>query len=173
MKLFLSLILSLCVTIVAIGQKVLHDSADQKESFAVAELGGFAGCNIKGGGLNLGPTIAVEITPIENWLELELGVTPSFGSYTRQWDIDFLFKKPWALSQKVEFMFGLGLLWTRLSEFNATTNSLAGEAALDFMFWPTLRHRFGWYLEPEFDYDFRQGHEQSLGISAGLLIGIP
>jgi hypothetical protein len=31
--------------------------------------------NVKGGGSSFGPNVAVEITPIENWLELEVGVT--------------------------------------------------------------------------------------------------
>jgi hypothetical protein len=52
------------------------------------------------------------------------------------------------------------------------TNTLAGEVAGDFMFWPTGKHRFGWFLEPAYDYSFARGHQQSIGISAGLLIGI-
>jgi hypothetical protein len=43
----------------------------------------------------------------------------------------------------------------------------------DFMFWPTGKHRFGWYLEPAYDYSFAGGHAQSIGMSGGLLIGIP
>jgi hypothetical protein len=34
--------------------------------------------SITEGGSSFGPTIAVEVTPIENWLELEAGVTPLF-----------------------------------------------------------------------------------------------
>ena len=52
------------------------------------------------------------------------------------------------------------------------TNSVGGEAVLDFMFWPSAKHRFGWYLEPGYEYNFGRGHEQSLGISGGLLISI-
>jgi hypothetical protein len=48
----------------------------------------------------------------------------------------------------------------------------SGEIAGDFMFWPTGKHRFGWYLEPAYDYSFAGGHQQSIGMSAGLLIGI-
>lgn len=40
------------------------------------------------------------------------------------------------------------------------------------MFWLTGKHPFGWYLEPEYDYSFAAGHQQSIGMSAGLLIGI-
>jgi hypothetical protein len=69
-------------------------------------------------------------------------------------------------------MFGIGPELVHTREMGKTTNSLAGEAAFDFMFWPARRHRFGWYLEPAYDYSFARGHEQSIGISGGLLIAI-
>jgi hypothetical protein len=144
-----------------------------KESAAVVELGGAAGWSLKGGGSSFGPTVAVEVTPIENWLELEVGVTPLFGRHSTEWDTDLLFKKPWTLSHKAEFMFGVGPEWIHTSANSVTTNSVGGEVALDFMFWPSAKHRFGWYLEPSYEYDFGRGHQQSVGITAGLLIAIP
>jgi hypothetical protein len=145
----------------------------EKEPAAVLELGGAANWNFKGGGTSFGPTVAVEITPIENWLELEAGVTPLFTFHSTEWDVDLLFKKPWTLSKKVEFMAGVGPEWVHITKNSVTTNSLSGEAVGDFMFWPGEKHRFGWYLEPSYEYNFGRGHEQSLGISAGLLIAIP
>jgi hypothetical protein len=106
-------------------------------------------------------------------LELETGVTAAFRHHSTEWDTDLLFKKPWTLSQKVEFMFGVGPEWVHVREYGMTTNSVAGEAVLDFMFWPSAKHRLGWYLEPGYDYNFGRGHERSLGISGGLLIAIP
>jgi hypothetical protein len=50
---------------------------------------------------------------------------------------------------------------------------LQREAVLDFISWPLCKHRFGWYLEAGYDYSFGAGHEQSAGISGGLLIAIP
>src|ERR1700722_15463939 len=49
------------------------------------------------------------------------------------------------------------------------TNSIAGEVAGDFMFWPAHKHRFGWFLEPAYDYSFARGHHQSFGLGGGLL----
>jgi hypothetical protein len=147
-------------------------SAD-KEPAAIVELGGAGSWSLKGGGSSFGPTVAVEVTPIEKWLELEGGVTRLFSRHSAEWDADFLFKKPWTLSHKVEFMFGVGPEWIHTSASGMKTNSLGGEAVLDFMFWPSGKHRFGWYLEPGYDYDIGRGHEQSLGISGGLLIAIP
>jgi hypothetical protein len=40
------------------------------------------------------------------------------------------------------------------------------------MFWPTPDRKFGWFIEPSYSYDFGKS-QQSLGISGGLLIGIP
>jgi hypothetical protein len=146
-------------------------SAD-KEPAAVVELGGAPGWNLKDGGWSLGPTVAVEVTPIENWLELETGVTPTFSRHSTEWDTDLLFKKPWTLSEKVEFMFGVGPEWIHTRKYGVTANSIGGEVVLDFMFWPSPKHRLGWYLEPSYAYDFGRGHERSVGISVGLLIAI-
>ena len=144
-----------------------------KEPAAIVELGGAAGWNLKDGGSSFGPDVAVEVTPIENWLELEAGVTPLFTRHSTEWDTDLLFKKPWTLSKKAEFMFGVGPEWVHTRKYGMTTNSVGGEVVLDFMFWPSAKHRFGWYLEPGYEYNFGRGHEQSVGISGGLLIAIP
>jgi hypothetical protein len=146
-------------------------SVDQ-EPAAILELGGATDWNLKGGS-SFGPDIAVEITPIENWLELELGTTPLFSRRSTEWDTDLLFKKPWTLSERVEFMFGVGPEWIHTRQYGMTTNSIGGEVVLDFMFWPSGKHRLGWYLEPGYDYNFGRGHERSIGISGGLLIAIP
>jgi hypothetical protein len=144
----------------------------EKEPAAIVELGGAANWNVKDGGASFGPSVAVEVTPIEKWLELEAGVTPLFSRQTTEWDIDLLFKKPWTLSKKAEFMIGLGPQWVHSTSYGKTTNSVSGEAVLDFMFWPSKKRRFGWYLEPSYEYNFGRGHEQSLGITGGLLIAI-
>jgi hypothetical protein len=147
--------------------------SDDKEPAAVVELGGAAAWSVPDGGSSFGPSVAVEVTPIENWLELELGVTPLFTRHSTEWDADLLFKKPWTLSKKVEFMAGVGPEWIHSNKYGVTPNSVGGEAVLDFMFWPSRKHRFGWYVEPGYEYNFGRGHEQSLGISGGLLIAIP
>jgi hypothetical protein len=151
----------------AFGQSV------DKEPVAVVELGGASSWNLNGGGSSFGANLAVEVTPIENWLELEAGVTPLFARHSTEWDTDLLFKKPWTLSKKAEFMVGIGPEWVHTRQYGLTTNSLAAEAILDFMFWPSAKHRFGWYLEPGYDYSFGRRHERSVGITAGLLIAIP
>lgn len=152
---------------IAVGQPA------EKEPAAIVEVGAAMSWNVKGGAATFGPDFAAEVTPIENWLELEAGTTPFFTRNSTEWDTDLLFKKPWTLSKKVEFMFGVGPEWVYVRQNGSSTNSIAGEAAEDFMFWPSGKHKFGWYLEPAYDYNFGRGHEQSVGVSAGLLIAIP
>jgi hypothetical protein len=144
----------------------------EKETIAILELGAEPARSLSGGGWSLSPTVAAEVTPIENWLELEFGVTPTFKSHSTEWDTDLLFKKPWTLSKKVEFMFGVGPEWIHIRDNGVSTNSVAGEAALDFMFWPSSKRNFGWYIEPAYDYTFGRGRDQAIGVSIGLLISI-
>ncbi len=144
----------------------------EKEAVAILELGAEPARSLSGGGWTLSPTVAAEVTPIENWLELEFGVTPTFRNRLTEWDTDLLFKKPWTLSKKVEFMFGVGPEWIHIRENGTSTNSVAGEIALDFMFWPSPTRRFGWYVEPAYDYTFERSHDQAIGVSIGLLISV-
>ena len=145
----------------------------EKESAAVLELGAAGSWNLKNAASAFGPTVAVEFTPIEHWLELEAGVTPLFSRHSTEWSTDLLFKKPWTLSRKTEFMIGAGPEWIHTREFGTSSNAVGAEAVLDFMFWPSRKHRFGWYLEPTYEYKFGANHEHSMGINGGLLIALP
>jgi hypothetical protein len=156
----------LCLT-VALSLFAGEAWAQEKEPTAIVELGAAGEWDFPSG--RLGPTAAVEFTPIKDWLEIEAGVSTLFGGGQREWSTDLLFKKPFTLSNKVEFMFGVGPEWT----FSRDGTKVAGEIAADFMFWPTPDRKFGWFLEPSYSYSFSQGHEQSLGVSVGLLIPIP
>lgn len=147
--------------------------ATEKESVAVVELGGVAARSLTEGHSSFGPALAVEVTPIEKWLELEAGVTPLFRRHSTEWSTDLLFKKPWTLSPRMEFMLGIGPEWIHTNANGMKMNSAGVEVAPDLMFWPSKKHRFGWYLEPSYEYKFGPGHEHSLGVSGGLLIAIP
>src|ERR1700733_11612172 len=147
-----------------------QDASEDKDPVAILEIGAATSWNATGGAASFAPNFAVETTPVENWLELEAGVSPFFTRSATEWDTDLLFKKPWTLSSKAEFMFGAGPEWAYPRQNGKTPNTFAAEVAGGFMFWPSGKHRFGWYLEPAYDYSFASGHQQSLGISAGLLI---
>jgi hypothetical protein len=156
----------LCLT-VALSLFAGEAWAEEREPAAIIELGGAGEWDFPQG--KFGASAAVEFTPIKEWLEIEAGVSPLFGAGQTEWSTDLLFKKPFTLSHTVEFMIGVGPEWT----FSREGTKIAGEVALDFMFWPTPDRKYGWFLEPSYSYSFNSGHEQSLGASVGLLIPIP
>jgi hypothetical protein len=63
----------------------------EKDPAAIVELGGATSWNVEGGAATFAPDLAVEVTPIENWLELELGTTPFFTRNSTEWETDLLF----------------------------------------------------------------------------------
>jgi hypothetical protein len=52
--------------------------------------------------------VAVEFTPLKDWLEIEFGTGPLFDSGTTDWSTDILFKKPFDLSNTTELTVGAG-----------------------------------------------------------------
>jgi hypothetical protein len=162
-----------CITALLVFSRFSRAQSAEQEPPAVIELGGAADRSLTEAQSSFGPTAAVEVTPIENWLELEAGVTPLFRRHSTEWTVDLLFKKPWTLSETKEFMLGVGPEWIHTNSFGVRTNSADLEVAPDFMFWSSRKHRLGWYLEPSYEYKFGPVHEHSLGITGGLLIGIP
>jgi hypothetical protein len=137
------------------------EQSAQKEPSAVVELGAAAEGSITEGQSSFGPTVAVEVTPIEKWLELGGGVTPLFRRHSTEWGVDLPFKKPWTFSDKFEFMIGVGPEWIHTNAYGIRTNSVGAEVAPDLMFWSSKKHRVGWYLEPSYEYKFGTRHEHS------------
>ena len=137
------------------------------------EIGVAASLSLTESQSSFGPSVAVEVTPLEKWLELVAGVTPLFRRHSTEWSVDPLFIKPWTLSETKEVMLGIGPEWIHSNAYGIKMNSVAGEIVPDFMFWWSKKHRFGWYLEPSYEYKFGPEREHSLGLSGGLLIGIP
>ena len=169
--------LSLCLSLPLYGQtssetSLSHLPAVDDDPRVILEVGAALNWTISGGAATFAPSLAIETTPIENWLELEAGITPIYTRNSQEWDADFLFKKPWTLTPKAEFMIGVGPGWAHLTQKGRTSDVFSGEVAGDFMFWPTGRHHFGWFLEPAYEYNFAAGHQKSIALTAGLLIGL-
>ena len=85
-----------------------QEVSEDKDPIAILEVGAATSWNLSGGGATFAPNLAAEVTPIENWLELEAGVSPFYTRNSTEWDTDLLFKKPWTISRKAEFMLGVG-----------------------------------------------------------------
>jgi hypothetical protein len=144
--------------------------AGDKEPLAVIELGTASEWSLNRSDYSFGPTAAVEFTPIKNWLVIESGVATLFRHGQTEWEAGFVFKKPFDLTPSVEFEPGVGPVWMHTVGSGKTT--IGAEVVAEFMFWPTPDRKFGWFLEPSYTYAFSNGHEQSLGVSIGLLIPI-
>jgi len=126
----------------------LADTTDpDREPLAILEVAGATSTSLTPGGSSFGPSVAVEVTPIENWLEIEIGVTPLFRRHhSAEWNTDVLFKNPWALSRHFEFMAGFGPEWLYSKEPGAKGHSIAGESVLNLMYWPGSKRRFGMFV---------------------------
>jgi len=123
-----------------------------------------------GGPANFGGMIAAEVTPIENWLELEFGLASLATAGKSELSADLLFKKPFRISPTFEFMIGAGPSVSRTLNGPEQGTLWSAEFALDFMFWPTKN--VGWFVEPTWSIAPRTG-EHSLGVSVGILLGFP
>jgi hypothetical protein len=138
------------------------------EHAAVLEIGGAAEWE-RGDGPHYGASVAVEITPIENLLELEFGVSALHVEDGTELSLDVLFKKPFHFSAQVEFMIGLGPALVHVPGDGEGGTFPGVEMVLDFMFWPSKD--IGWYVEPGYDLLFHDGTQHGLGVTAGLLVG--
>jgi hypothetical protein len=144
-------------------------NSDDEDDHALVFEFGAAGDWSPAGGFHPGGTIAFEVTPIEHWLELEIGFAAIKADASTEMPVDVLFKKPWRFSRQFEFMIGAGPEIVHATG-PAPTTFRGLSSVLDFMFWP--RKKVGWYAEPGYDVTFHGGTtHHGLGIEAGLLIG--
>ncbi|HXN68576.1 MAG TPA: hypothetical protein VN926_13110 [Bradyrhizobium sp.] len=141
------------------------EPADDDHRGAVLEIGLAREYGLGEDKVGFGPSVALEVTPIEHWLEIEAGITQLRSRDGTEWEADIVFKKPFQLSKNVEFMVGVGPQWV------APNRTFGAVAVLDFMFWTTPQ--YGWFVEPSYSYAFNRGHDQSLAVNVGLLIALP
>jgi hypothetical protein len=78
-----------------------------------------------------------------------VGVSPFYTRNATEWDTGLLFKNLWTITPKAEFILGIGPQWVYLRQNGKATNSIAGEVAGDFMFWPAHKHH-PWVVERSF-----------------------
>ena len=147
-----------------------HARAEEKEPTAVIKFGIEGERAIPGGAVNFGPTTAVEFAVIREWLSIEVGGASLLTRGPTEWEGQVIFKKPFDLSKTVELMVGAGPSWNYAK---GETGKTGATFMLDFMIWPQVERKFGWFVETSYTYSLSKDHEKSLSLSVGLLIGIP
>jgi hypothetical protein len=157
-----------------VGFSYFHEAHGQESAasdhFMVLELGPAFDRSSDDKKTIVGGMAAVEVTAIEDWLELEFGATRLSSAGRRDNSVDLIFKKPFRLSSTAELMVGLGPQVGRRYANGVTGKTRSIEYVLDFMFWPTKK--FGWFVEPSYGHGIGPSRgERSLGVSGGLLIG--
>jgi hypothetical protein len=143
-----------------------HDEFEHR--FIVGAGGAFelelTGVFVHGGG-----NLFFEWEAIENWLELELGVSALAAEGGVAVPIDLLLKKPFRLARRIELMVGLGPELVIYRRTNRDGQFFALEVAADFMFW--LSPRVGLWIEPSYELTVRGGVEHSIASTGGLIVG--
>jgi hypothetical protein len=77
LRLFNSVPVVLVVGLVAAPEPIFaQERADDDHHGAVLEIGAASEWGFQDGKTGFGPSVAIEVTPIEHWLEIEAGISP-------------------------------------------------------------------------------------------------
>ena len=147
------------------------EAGEQEDHLVILELGATGERELSEHTSHIGPAVGMEIEPIENWLEIELGASTYTSQGTRNWEIELPFKKPFRLSDTIEVMPGLGPTWAHTTQPGQQSSSWGIEGVIDLFFWH--RKRFGWFLEPSYGIALGNGNKKSVGVTGGLFLAVP
>jgi hypothetical protein len=165
-------ILQACRSLLMIGLISGHAWAEEgpeSDRELVVEAGPAAERDIKNHSASYGAGVGLEHTPIENWLEMEYGLAILGQGGRRALEADVLFKKPFRVSENVEFMVGLGPSFERRFGGADRGSGHGAEFALDLMVWTT--RSVGWFVEPSYGVGLGNSKgERTVGASGGLLL---
>ena len=143
----------------------------EPDHVAVLELGATGEREISESTSHIGPAVGIEIEPVENWLEVELGASTYRTQGATNWELELPFKKPFRLSSTIEVMPGLGPTWAYTAQPGQRPNTWGAESVIDLFFWRSKR--FGWFLEPSYGVAFANGHKKSASLTGGLFLAVP
>jgi hypothetical protein len=149
--------------------------AEEREttSAVVVEIGSAAEWQMPHGDVSSGPYVALEFEALRDRLEIEIGVSPQFGSHQTDLASELILKTPIFSTSKLEVMFGVGPQWEYHLSGSELRNSLGAEAQLELEYWPSPERKFGWFVEYQYGRAFGPDSTQSIGVQLGLLVRIP
>ncbi|GEM_PF-1117423 len=153
-----------------------HGEEHHAEPVVTIKLGGSFERSVSDYTNSGGPTAALETGLLHDALELELGTTALLKDSHTTWKTGLILKKPFELTENLEFQLGAGPLWFHRAyrvEDESQTDSAGVEGVAEMVMWPTEHHSLGLYLETGYSYDFGKGHEKAAGAGAGVLIPLP
>jgi hypothetical protein len=162
--------LMLCTLLESASALAAGDESAAQDHVAILELGAAAEREISEHASDIGPAVGVEVEPIENWLEIELGASTDRSQGATNWDIELPFKKPFRLSSTIEVMPGVGPTWAHTTQPGVRSSTWGAEAVVDLFFWRS--ERFGWYLEPSYGVALGNGDQKSGALTGGFFFAI-
>ena len=145
--------------------RATKQQAQELEHTIIVGVGAATEIELADGAFHSGANAFLEYEAIEDWLELELGISLLAADGGHELPVDLLIKKPFRLSRGIELMIGIGpeIVYVSGSDKNGTF--FGGELVFDFMFWPS--HHIGLWIEPSYSLIFRSGVSHSLGATGG------
>jgi len=154
-----------------------HHEEEHEEPAVTIKLGGSFERSVSDYTNSGGPTAALETGLLHDALEMELGTTALLKDGHTTWKTGLIFKKPFEVTENVEFELGAGPLWFHrgynLEDEEAQKDSAGVEGVAELVFWPGEHRSLGVYVETGYSYDFGKGHEKAAGAGAGVLVPLP
>lgn len=163
--------LALCALLETAPANAATDEGAGQDRIVILELGAAGEREMSEHTSQLGPAVGLEIEPIENWLEIELGASTNRSQGVRNWEVELPFKKPFRLSSAIEVMPGLGPTWSHATQPGAQSSAWGAVAVIDLFVWRTTR--LGWFLEPSYGIALSNGSKKSVGLTGGIFFTVP
>jgi hypothetical protein len=151
------------------GNETVGRRAEDIEHTIIVGAGAAAEVELADGALHPGANVMVEWDAIESWLEIEVEASVLSAEGGVEVPVGLLFKKPFRLTPRAEFMVGVGPEVVRVSNPTTRSTYAGAQLALDFMFWPW--QRAGFWVEPSYDLVFGDGPRHGVGSTGGVLLG--
>lgn len=160
-------LLTLLALSAAIVGPALAQGRDAPEHRVVLELGAVAQRPLTGGPTSWGGSVAAELSPAGRGWEVEVGFAALGRAGDHESSLDVLVMKPWQAARTVELMVGMGpeVSW------HDRGVSLSAEVVAHVMWW--LRRHVGLFVEPGVSIQPSRHGERSVGVAAGVLLGLP
>jgi len=80
--------LALCTLLEVVPAIAATDEGTEQDHLVILELGASGEREISEHTSHIGPAVGLEIEPIENWLEIELGASTNSSQGARNWEIE-------------------------------------------------------------------------------------